>query len=509
MENLNVLSLLKKYQGWVDKDQIQFLKKGSSEQKDILELLKDIISDFTRATEKPGDLSENLDWREAHKKGRDLWHDLASSALNNIEPDSKGNSDLFKYLDAATKFEDILYGLEDYYRDHTLHSLWVYFIGEYIMRDRLPEIHNNPNWYLYNDIEREKDTNPSKLIKDSKSKVKELCKKVNSKRDAIWCLISLCHDLGYSLSKLSNLNEKVKDVLRFIDIPDFRRIGYSLDIEHQNIINQFLELMAMDVRIVPSVDKKDILIKCYRDDSTYWRLCRAFEKKQHGILSSYLIYKILDIFADAWIRGSAEEWGLDDKEAVGNIIRSDILFAIAQHEFDFAHLNQVGSLADILILSDELEEFSRYGRQMLSRKTYDTTAEAEISFKKSKNKKDVEISITYEVTKDHSLKNFFKVKSAKLCKFYSLDQDAEEYSSSTMMYTIRSIKMTAMQNSECYYVHLFKDKDKNYAVIPSANINEKKYPSDKYTIECVDDRINVIHNNQKISFEDWFYTKEQ
>lgn len=383
MRKLNIVELLTNYKNWVEKGKIQFLQNDIHERKNIIQLLNGLISEFSEALKK-GDLSENLDWREAHKKGRDLWHALASKSLNYIDPSSKGNSELFRYLDAATEFEDLLYGLEEYYRDHTLHSLWVYFIGEHIIRDHLPEIHNNLNWYLYNDIEHEKEQHSQKLIKDSQKKEKEICTEANNKRDAIWCIMALCHDLGYSLAKLNKLNEKVKNVLQFFDIPDFTRIGYSLDIEHQFIVNQFLELMAMDVRIVPSTDKKDVLIKCYRDDSTYWRLCRAFEKKQHGILSSYLIYKILGIFADAWMRGPAEEWGLDDKEAIDNIIRGDILFAIAQHEFDFAHLNSVGSLADILILSDELEEFSRYGRQMLSRKYHDTTADAEINFIKSK-----------------------------------------------------------------------------------------------------------------------------
>ena len=145
MEKLNVLGLLKKYQGWVDKGEIQFLKKGSSEQKNILKLLKEIISDFTEATEKPGDLSENLDWYEAHRKGKELWHALASYSLNDIDTSSKGNARLFEFLDAATEFEDILYGLEPYYRDHTLHSLWVYFIGEHILREHLKDVYANLN----------------------------------------------------------------------------------------------------------------------------------------------------------------------------------------------------------------------------------------------------------------------------------------------------------------------------------------------------------------------------
>ncbi|MFC1816289.1 hypothetical protein ACFL0M_10190 [Thermodesulfobacteriota bacterium] len=134
-------------------------------------------------------------------------------------------------------------------------------------------MYNNLNWYLFNDIEREKKLYSQKLITEAKSREKALCKDVNKNRDAIWCIMALCHDLGYSLAKLDNLNEKVKNVLKFFDIPDFRHLGYSLDIEHHYIVSQFLELMAMDVRIVPSADKKDFLIKCYRDDSTYWRLC--------------------------------------------------------------------------------------------------------------------------------------------------------------------------------------------------------------------------------------------
>ena len=104
----------------------------------------------------------------------------------------------------------------------------------------------------------------------------------------------------------------------------------------------------------------------------------------YGILSSYLIYKILGIFAESSVRGPAEEWGLNDIEAKENTIRGDILFAIAQHEFDFAHLNQLGSFGDILIIADELEEFSRFGRQLQSRDYNETTAETSIYFTKSK-----------------------------------------------------------------------------------------------------------------------------
>ena len=37
------------------------------------------------------------------------------------------NEVLFRVF-SLNHFEDILYGLEPYYRDHTLHSLWVYYL---------------------------------------------------------------------------------------------------------------------------------------------------------------------------------------------------------------------------------------------------------------------------------------------------------------------------------------------------------------------------------------------
>ncbi len=504
MENLSVPDLLQKYKSWVEKGEIKFLPKATSEQQNIISLLNDLISTFDEASKK-GNYSEHVDWREAHKRGLYLWQNLASFSLNSIDRNSKGNAELFKYLDAATEFEDLLYGLEPYYRDHTLHSLWVYLLGEYLLREHLPEIHSNLNWYLFNDIEHEKNLYKQNLVTDSKKIEQEILNEVNKNRDAIWCVMSLCHDLGYSIAKLNKLNEKVKNVLKYFDIPSIRYVGYSLDVEHHYIAAQFLELMSMDVRIVPSTDKEDYLVKCYRDDSTYWRLCRAFEKKQHGILSSYLLYKILGIFAETWVRGSAEEWGLEDKEAVDNIIRGDILFAISQHEFDFAHLCQLGSLADILVIADELEEFSRFGRPLLSRSYYPTTADAKIVFSKSGNW--IDIQIKYEVAEHHSLEDFFKRKAEKLCKFYSLDQDAEEYSIIAKIYTIKSIKLAAIKKGQQYYVNIFKNSKDDIAYLPTTIINGKKYKQGKYHIQCYDDKIKVFYDrNKEVLLDKWFET---
>lgn len=405
MYNLEVGILLEEYKGWVSAGSIKFL--DGEDRDEVLRLVDGLIVFFPK--EKGKNKRKDPKWHDVHKKAIELWGYLASCALKDIDPTSKGNSKLFEFLNASAKFEDLLYGLESYYRDHTLHSLWVYLVGEFIMRTCLKDKSSKLNWYLFNDLERDvalkEASYPISLVEAARIKKDGLESKVNQKRDAIWCLMALCHDLGYSLSKLDRLNDRVKDVLEFIELPNFRGIGYSLDVEHQYNVTQLLDLMALDVRIVPvsgyskkEVKKKedekdsqykarllkakddDLLIKCYKDDSTYWRLCRAIEQKQHGILSSYLIYKMLGIFADTWVRGPAEEWGIEKGEAIDTIIRGDILFAIAQHEFEFAHMSELSSLADILVLADELEEFSRLGRDLLTRHYRGTMAKSQVGF---------------------------------------------------------------------------------------------------------------------------------
>ena len=138
MQKLEIPDLLEKYIIWAEQGEIQFLRKNGRETKQTIKLIKDLRKKIGDA-EKIGDRSKNLVWFEAHEIGTALWKKLASGALNKLDKTSKGNDKLFEYLKAATQFEDLLYGLDEHYRDHTLHSLWVYFIGEYILREILPD----------------------------------------------------------------------------------------------------------------------------------------------------------------------------------------------------------------------------------------------------------------------------------------------------------------------------------------------------------------------------------
>jgi hypothetical protein len=536
MKKFKVLKLLREYRVRVRAGDVQFMRH-EREQKDVVESLDKLIEAWKDAEKeagekKRGDISQEFDWHQVHEDGEELWKKLASYALNSLDPDSKGNSELFEFLGAATRFEDLLYGLEEYYRDHTLHSLWVYLIGEHLLQGDLTNIYKRLNWYLYNDIDRDRTKYhySQTLVREAGRQSDGFCREVNKHKDATWCVMALCHDLGYSLEKLTRLNEKVQDVLRFFDVGDFRHVGYSLDIEHQYLMEQFLELMAMDVRIVPSdnfrakgvgVEEK-VLVKCFRDDSTYWRLCRSLEKKEHGILSAYLIFKLLGVFADTSIRGPAEEWGLDDDEVPYNIIRGDILFAIAQHEFKFAHLNRLSSLAELLIVADELEEFSRLGRQLQSRRYHDTAARAGIRFTSVdeveqrptlKSKTCLEIEYDYKHDDKHDFRDFFRRKAERLCQRYSLeaprDDDREGKYLAQKYCTIESIMMKVNWKprktvKDIFWFHLSKDSSKIEAALP----RYKNYLKGRYPVRCCDDEIRVLIKDSSGSVTNEFSLKE-
>lgn len=505
MENLTVVRLLDSYRRRVERGEVQFLQKGSIDQNQskVLALIQPLLVNLREAEGKPGGLSDNLDWYETHVQGRSLWEKLVGSALQGIDPEAKGDSELFRFAKAAADFEDLLYGMSRQYRDHTLHSLWVYFMGEHILRDHLPYVYQDLDWYVRNDVLRNNSSYPFKLLGEARDVEKKLLDKANKQKDAVWCLTALCHDLGYSLSQLHRLNENVEKVLMFLDLPGFTRIGYSFEVEHQYLGSQFLELMAGEIYIVPSPDEKVALIKNFREAGSYWRLCRALEKRQHGIYSSFIIYKLLDIFAEIWVRDPAEPWGLEEEEAVDNLLRGNILFAIAQHEFEFAHLNTMGSLADILILADELEEFSRFGRPLLARKYNDTMAEVSISFKphKTTRRKNLDIDITYEVAKDCNPKEFYVRKAKKLCRKYSLSEKDESYRGSAQ-YVIGNMKMVVKKDGRDFSFCLSSDPAKTEGQLPEARTGG--YPAGKYHLSCHDDKIVVSTKDGGITLEEWF-----
>lgn len=506
MEQLSVRKLLEAYIIVLGKNEISFVANAHPiDQENIKSLVADLHSLFVEADKEDRD----VDWYAAHEKGTNLWRVLIRLSLNFIDDTSKGNARLIEFLNSATKFEDGLYGLDEHYRDHTLHSLWVYLLGDYLLRGSLVEAYKDLNWYIWNDVQTDPDWESLRTLAKKKEKI--LSEEVNRNKDAIWCVTALCHDIGYSLSKLGEINRRVEDVLSYLDLHGFDRVGYGLRIEHQYLANQFLELVTNDVRLEADSNASQVVAKLYRDDHVYWQLCDALERREHGTLSAFILYKLLGLFGDATTRGPAEEWGLDDEEAQDTLIRGSILFAMAQHTLQYIWANELGSLADILLLADDLEEFTRWpARPLLNRKYRPTVAEVSVGFDFSKKKegKCVAIKIDYVVHEDDDLADFFWRKADRLVKVYDLEteksggrQHIGRPRHQDRFLRIASIDLTArkVSGSQALEVHIDVEGDKK-AVLPSEKDAAK---SSVFQIQLIDDAIHVIDNATFVPLKKW------
>jgi len=236
--------------------------------------------------------------------------------------------------------------------------------------------------------------------------------------------------------------------------------------------------------------------------------------------------------------GPLEEWGLSDAEAIENIIHGNILFAMAQHTFDFANLNEINSLSDILVLSDDLEEFSRFGRPLLSRKYYHTTANVTFTFDPeypSKDSNNVKLEITYEVEDPLSETGyyyFFYRKASQLCKIYSLEEKSDQD-----FCKLTTIKMIVKHNYNELYFQLSSNEDEILGKLPKKDFpienlkgyqdELKKLAAEKgqidritfndevYKMRCLDDKLYIrateIYEEitEDILLKDWLGIKEE
>lgn len=137
-----------------------------------------------------------------------LWKVLFEAAMTFINPDKSGYDKLFKYFDAYVEFEELIFASDSFYRDHTLHCIWVYFLGEYLrLRDEFKDLFADSETTLHLlDAVSElcQLTKMSEKMSEKYSRFKDIetsCKSLYAKDAAIRCIAALTHDLGYPLKR--------------------------------------------------------------------------------------------------------------------------------------------------------------------------------------------------------------------------------------------------------------------------------------------------------------------
>ncbi|MCE7743304.1 MAG: hypothetical protein GOP50_12710, partial [Candidatus Heimdallarchaeota archaeon] len=361
---------------------------------------------------------------EIHDKiqiAKELWKTLFEVSMEFIDPDKQGYDDLFKYFDEFVKFEELIFASDSFYRDHTLHCLWVYFLGEYL--NKTPEFE-----YLFRNVNRH--LKVSAFINEyyRALEVPEIFGNLTTllgrvaaileNEDSVRCVIALTHDLGYPLKKIAKINKSIRKVLPYFSISKFGEFDFHFENVQQFYIENLLEILSINIsfniemidftfeerqtvqdliermnsftshlfnlqepseeeflelrKLLEQATEKqaDIMQRVYsikgaieKDMSAILRYSNDFEHYTHGIMSAYLLMKTLKTFSNLPITYSnPENIGLDSLDIAAVNSKMIILKAMTDHTSQGYQIRDLTNHSEILVLFDELEEFSRISR---------------------------------------------------------------------------------------------------------------------------------------------------
>lgn len=337
-----------------------------------------------------------------------LWKLLFEASMSYIDKDKHGYDGLFTYFDEYVEFEELIFASDSFYRDHTIHCLWVYFLGEYLYR-------NEEFSFFFKDMMEDYKVSCQIIEKfidagllDKEGNIAGAVKsfvQLDKCQGAIRCITALAHDLGYPLKKIQKINKSISAILPHFSIKNYEEFRFNFTTSQLPYIEKFLEFISLDftIDILESPAKKyeEVLNRIFAFDSDasqltinkdeidklsenemdalmgivsprigvlnnpprYLRYSDDFEQQQHGILSAFLLTKKLWFFRTlpfSYCRSDKLNIHYVDFHKVS--AGTTILSAIADHTSEGYQISKISSPAALLTIVDELEEFSRISR---------------------------------------------------------------------------------------------------------------------------------------------------
>ncbi|MGL4338699.1 MAG: hypothetical protein ACRCST_17565 [Turicibacter sp.] len=392
MGKLNESKVLNFYLDEVMQDKISFLKNRTGYKEPICDLILELSAE-----------------RSMNKQiiiAKKLWKCLFEAALTYIDDDKRGYDKLFKFFDEYVSFEELIFASDSFYRDHTLHCLWVYFLGEYMK--------SNEQFKTIYVALADESKKYGTMAMDLKSlnmpdvfeemiEMLELYTEMDKYHQSIQCLTALTHDLGYPIKKIEKINKCIKSIIPYFSIKDFNEFSFNYSTIDQAYIERFIELLSWSFKAqIKSVDefegmfkqvfecdtqgnligfnkeailsltpleltvlKKSLTMEFYviKEQSNELTYSNDFEEYKHGIMSAFLLMKNIKCF-----NGMSLSYYLDgkvgkfNKSIVNVLAKIDILTAITNHTSEGYRISNIDSTSAFLTFIDELEEFSRISR---------------------------------------------------------------------------------------------------------------------------------------------------
>lgn len=392
---INEKTVMQFYITQAQQDQIIFLQNHEKEKAEICSLIQQLMREQT--------MNRQL------QIACQLWKKLFTASMSYISPNRQGYDKLFSFFDSYVEFEELIFASDSFYRDHTLHCIWVYFLGEYLKRNE--EFHS-----LFADQEKQlhllsamqevfltagivSGENYQKL-----SKAVDLVKRIIDNDEAARCVAALTHDLGYPLKKVEKINRSIQKVLPYFGVQNARDFDFEYTNIQKNFIDQFLDFLSRNLRTqfhfensadaealfkLTEIKNNDIVginkaairalsqedrerfaasyaveVNFKEDIATKLGFSSDFEEYRHGIMSAFLLCKNLQAFQS--INYDAQNGALCSEESSRMLALQGILNSISLHTSDILKISEL-KIHNYLTFVDELEEFSRISRASQNR----------------------------------------------------------------------------------------------------------------------------------------------
>jgi hypothetical protein len=243
-----------------------------------------------------------------------------------------GIDKLWDIINAFGKFENILYGANDFYREHIAHSFRVFLLGEGMIRDN----------FSFKDICILGENNISKKVKISKDE-----------KEAMWCIIALTHDIGYPLEDIDKINEKTREMIRQYGKVSVQELAYLFPPQRQAIDDLILRFISSDI-----VREKKGEYTTHTQFKYLLKFYRAYERFDHGIISCLVLMRELVFFLESDFLLDRRK-KMDEQDARQFLIRQTILRAIASHNCEEIYHLSGRNFLFLLLICDELQEWGR------------------------------------------------------------------------------------------------------------------------------------------------------
>lgn len=399
--------VLDHYLGLIDADRVAFLSNRPAYQESVRLL---IVS-----------LRDAPDMHGRIHAAKALWKELFEAAMSSIDPDKRGYDELFSYFDAYVDFEELLFASDAFYRDHTLHCLWVYFLGQWIAKR--PEFETFMRNFASAGDDSRMLTGLLQRLTDGQS---EEIRKAYSPamnawsfldtmarlQDAQVCVAALTHDLDYPLKKIHKINRAIGSILPAFAIRTYDEFSFDFSALQTSFVEQFLRNLCLEFkfsfkfgdaadpdmdRLVQDLvswdqasgslgldearygklDEKTKLALAGRfsfavantyESSVYMRYSADFEQYEHGMMSAFLLARTLEAFKSsrtAYTDYAKLEFSEEDTPLV--FVKNNILQAVIDHTSSGYSIRKPDMGSAFLAIVDELEEFSRISRAAQSR----------------------------------------------------------------------------------------------------------------------------------------------